>query len=374
MGERDQDGSGVVVVCLPDTPERRHVGDLPANVEVVLLSRGPGPLPDLGRVELLVPAGGAKDVLALGTGAMTGLRVVQTLSAGVDWLRGRVPAGVIVCNARGVYDDPMAEWVVGAILGMQRGMFEARDAQRRAEWRQFVPDELAGRRVVILGFGSIGSAVAMRLRPFGVEVTGVARVRRDGVLGLEDLDRTLPGADILVDLLPLTAETTGLLDARRLALLPPGALVVNAGRGATVEHAGARGRRARRPASGGAGRHRPRTAAPGPSAVAAAGRRDQPAHGRRFTPVACSWLRARRRSDKAVRGRRPAPQPGGSPPAGLRTGGGRAARRSSPARQAAREAGRMSRAGAQASLACTRPRRISATSSPPMTSRPSIVR
>ena len=129
----------------------------------------------------------------------------------------------------------MAEWVVGAILGMQRGMFAARDAQWRAEWRPFVPDELAGRRVVILGFGSIGSAVATRLRPFGVDVIGVARVRRDGVLGLEDLDSVLPGADVLVDLLPLTVETTGLLDARRLGLLPPGALVVNAGRGATVD-------------------------------------------------------------------------------------------------------------------------------------------
>jgi phosphoglycerate dehydrogenase-like enzyme len=91
--------------------------------------------------------------------------------------------------------------------------------------------------VVILGFGSIGSAVAARLRPFGVDVVGLARTRREGVLGLDDLDSTLPTTDILIDLLPLSVETSGLLDGRRLGLLPPGALLVNAGRGATVDTA-----------------------------------------------------------------------------------------------------------------------------------------
>ena len=164
-------------------------------------------------------------------------RVIQTLSAGVDWLVGQVPDGVIVCNARGVFDVPLAEWVVGAILATQRGLLQARDAQATGAWSSFEPAELAGRRAVILGHGSIGSAVADRLRPFGVEVVGVARTARDGVLGMGDLDGVLPTAEILVDLLPLTNETVGLLDARRLALLPDGALVVNAGRGRTVDTA-----------------------------------------------------------------------------------------------------------------------------------------
>jgi phosphoglycerate dehydrogenase-like enzyme len=117
---------------------------------------------------------------------------------------------------------------------MQRGLVRARDAQTRGTWEDFDPQELAGRRVLILGFGSIGSAVADRLRPFEVDITGIARTRRDGALGFEDLDAVLPGADILVDLLPVTSETDGMLDARRLALLPDGALVVNAGRGRTI--------------------------------------------------------------------------------------------------------------------------------------------
>lgn len=235
MTERRPDGREVVVVCLPDVPERHHLGDLPANVEVVLLPGQPGPLPDLSRVELIVPADWARQLVLAEVGAMARLRVIQTLSAGVDWLRGRVPAGIVVCNARGVYDGPMAEWVVGAILAMQRGLIAARDAQLATDWRPFVPNELADLRAIILGFGSIGSAVADRLRPFGVDVVGVARERREGVLGLEDLDEALPAADILIDLLPLSAETVGLLDARRLGLLRPGALLVNAGRGATID-------------------------------------------------------------------------------------------------------------------------------------------
>jgi phosphoglycerate dehydrogenase-like enzyme len=235
VSERRRDGPEAAVVCLPDVPERHQVGELPANVEVVLLPRQPGSRPDLSRVELLVPADWARQLVLAELGAMARLRVVQTLSAGVDWLRGKVPAGVVVCNARGVYDGPMAEWVVGAILAMQRGLITARDAQLATDWRPFEPDELAGRRAIILGFGSIGSAVAERLRPFGVDVVGVARARREGVLGLQDLDEALPAADILIDLLPLSVETAGLLDARRLGLLRPGALLVNAGRGATVD-------------------------------------------------------------------------------------------------------------------------------------------
>lgn len=235
MNEPRHEAGGPVVVCLPDIPERRLMGEFPAHVEVVLVLPDPAPVPDLSRVDLIVPIGRVRQPLFDALGAPGRLRVIQTLSAGVDWLVGRVPEGVMVCNARGVYDGPLAEWVVGVILAFQRGVMRARDAQAEAVWTSFEPDELAGHRIVILGFGSIGTAVADRLRPFGVEIIGVSRTRRDGVRGLDDLDDILPGAEVLVDLLPLTGETAGFLDARRLGLLPDGALLVNAGRGRTVE-------------------------------------------------------------------------------------------------------------------------------------------
>jgi len=225
-----------VVVCLPDIPERSHMGELPATVEVRLVSPEPAPLPDLADVDFIVPLWRIRAALLETLARPPGrLRVIQTLSAGVDWLSGCVPEHVTVCNARGVYDGPLAEWVVGAILAMQRGLVEARDAQARHDWIEFEPPELAGRRVVILGLGSIGTAIADRLRPFGVEITGVARTPRAGTYGLADLDEVLRRADVLVNILPLTGETAGLLDARRLRLLPDGALLVNAGRGRTVQ-------------------------------------------------------------------------------------------------------------------------------------------
>jgi phosphoglycerate dehydrogenase-like enzyme len=226
-----------VVVSLPDVPERVHMGEFPSNVDVRLVPPEPEPVPDLAEVDLIVPFMTLAPLLELLAGPPGRLRVIQTLSAGVDWLIGRVPEHVMVCNARGVYDAPLAEWVVGAILAMERGLVQSRDAQAKRNWEAIEPPELLGRRVVILGLGSIGTAIADRLRPFGVEVIGVGRTARDGVRGLADLDAVLHDAEILVNILPLTSETTGLLDARRLSLLPDGALLVNAGRGRTIETA-----------------------------------------------------------------------------------------------------------------------------------------
>jgi phosphoglycerate dehydrogenase-like enzyme len=97
--------------------------------------------------------------------------------------------------------------------------------------------DVAGLRVVVLGFGGIGREAGRMLAALGCEVTGVARTARDGVRALEDLPALLGDADVLVDLLPLTDATYELVDAELLAGLPDGALVVNAGRGNTVDTA-----------------------------------------------------------------------------------------------------------------------------------------
>lgn len=203
---------------------------LPAEIELRAVPRdGTG----LEGVELLV-GGWITPELMEAVAALDGLRVLQTMSAGTDHIEPTLPAGVTLCNMRGARDVPVAEWCVGALLAAQTGLLEA---TRHTAWREDVraPLELCGARVTILGHGSIGRAVEARLAPFGARVTGVTRSGRDGTRRVDELDELLPRTDALVILAPLTDETRGLLDARRLALLPDGALLVNAGRGAVVD-------------------------------------------------------------------------------------------------------------------------------------------
>jgi phosphoglycerate dehydrogenase-like enzyme len=165
----------------------------------------------------------------------------------VDHLIPLIPPGVVLCRATGVHDVSVAEWAVAAILAMQRRLPDFVLAQAHAEWNRAIAEpgdsssrtvaDLEGMVVLVVGHGSIGRALAARLEPFGARVTGVARHPRDGVEGTEALQRLLPEADVVVDLLPLTPETERFVDASFLAQMKPGALFVNAGRGRTVDTA-----------------------------------------------------------------------------------------------------------------------------------------
>jgi phosphoglycerate dehydrogenase-like enzyme len=176
----------------------------------------------LGDVEFLVPGFGETPALT----AMPALRVVQVLSAGTEWIESSIPPGVTLCNARGARDVPVAEWVVGALLGASSGLLvSARDRV----WEHAPPTEVAGSTVVIVGYGSIGAAVRARLEPLGAEVVPAGRGE------LDDLPRLLPRADAVVVLAPLTDASRGMVDAGFLGAMRDGALLVNAGRGPVVD-------------------------------------------------------------------------------------------------------------------------------------------
>ncbi len=164
-----------------------------------------------------------------------GVRVVQTLSAGVDWILPLVPQGVILCDGSGIHDGPVAEWVVMALLALLKDLPGFLEAQGKPLWAPRVLPDLEGKRVLLLGYGSIGRAVEARLRPFGVEILPVARRDRPGVYTPEDLPHLLPQADAVVLLLPLTPKTRGLVDRDFLARMKPKALLLNAGRGGLVD-------------------------------------------------------------------------------------------------------------------------------------------
>jgi phosphoglycerate dehydrogenase-like enzyme len=162
------------------------------------------------------------------------LRVVQTLTAGVDKLLPQVPDGVVLCNARGAHDASTAEWVVAAILASVREFPYFATEQAAGRWSYQATGCLAGQTVLIAGYGSIGAAVERRLAPFEVQVLRAARSARDGVSPASDIPELLPRADVVVLLVPVTRETIGMVDAAFLSRMKDGALLVNAARGSVV--------------------------------------------------------------------------------------------------------------------------------------------
>jgi phosphoglycerate dehydrogenase-like enzyme len=168
---------------------------------------------------------------------MPKLEVVQVRSAGVDWIVDRIPPHVTLCGARGTRDGAMAEWVAAALLADLKGVRPFAEAQAAHRWKRLDIGDLRDLKVLILGHGSIGRELERLLLPFGARIKGVARRARDGVAPLSELGSLLPWADALVNLLPLTPATRGLVDAQVLAQLPDGALYVSAGRGATTDTA-----------------------------------------------------------------------------------------------------------------------------------------
>jgi phosphoglycerate dehydrogenase-like enzyme len=187
---------------------------------------------------------------------LRGVRVVQSMLAGVDALRPMLPPEVILCDARGVHTVPTAEWVVTTILASYKYLQFYDDLRRGAAWsrrweaedqyrathatdKHFYPpvllEELYGKRVLIVGYGDIGAAIEARLAPFGVEILRVARSARPGVAQIARLPELLPQADAVVLVVPRTTETAGLIGAREIALMKQGALLVNVARGPVID-------------------------------------------------------------------------------------------------------------------------------------------
>lgn len=188
---------------------------------------------------VVVPNYGASPTLLARLSDLPRLAVVQLPSAGYEHALPYVRDEVTVCNGRGVHDAGTAELAVALLLASQRGIDDAVRDAADGRWAPRLRSSLADRRVMVLGYGSIGAAVASRLRAFEVDVVPVAsRARTDGsvrVHGIEEVHALLPGVDAVVVVLPLTGPTERLVDARFLGAMPDGALLVNVGRGRVVD-------------------------------------------------------------------------------------------------------------------------------------------
>jgi phosphoglycerate dehydrogenase-like enzyme len=215
--------ASVVDVAVADTPDElvAEIGD----AEIVFAWR---------------PDGG---LLASGWEKATALRWIQSSSAGVDQLLfpELAESEVILTNAAGIYDDAIAEWVLGTMLVFAKGLIGVLDRQRRREWRHHETEVLARKKVLVAGVAGIGRAVARRCHGMGMRVRGVGRTARPGeepfevVVGTDELADAVTWADYVVDALPGTAATRALFDRNVFAQMRPNARFVNVGRGSTVD-------------------------------------------------------------------------------------------------------------------------------------------
>jgi phosphoglycerate dehydrogenase-like enzyme len=169
---------------------------------------------------------------------MPRLRVLQSLSSGVDNVLDFVPSPVTLCNGSGLHhEEGTAELAVTLILASLRQIPTFALNQSRRSWHHLRTDSLEGKTALLVGHGGIGQGIERRLTPFGAQVMRVSRTAREGVAPLSQLTQLAARADILVVCIALTPETHGLISGEVLAALPSGALVVNVGRGPLVDAA-----------------------------------------------------------------------------------------------------------------------------------------
>lgn len=163
-------------------------------------------------------------------------RWVHTASAGVDHLMcpELADSDTVVTNARGVFDQPIAEYVAALVLTMAKDLPRTLELQREGVWRHRESQRVAGTRACVVGSGPIGRAIVSTLKALGITTALVGRRPRTGIHGPDDLDRLMARADWVIAAAPLTADTHGMFDARRFGMMQPSARFINIGRGQLV--------------------------------------------------------------------------------------------------------------------------------------------
>lgn len=226
---------------------------MPKGVELIPLSDG---LNDEVHIDVWIPdpyQSRAKNIWP----HLRGVKLVLALLAGTEWIPAVVGPHVTICNARGAHNISTAEWTLSAILTMLKYFPLYLDIQRTGDWRRryeatemytrlnpgvrkiYPPvmlEELTGKKVLLVGYGSIGKDIERMLEPFQTEIVRVARTARTDptVHPVTKLDELLPNAEIVVLILPLTEESHGLIGTKQFELMRHGALLINAARGPVV--------------------------------------------------------------------------------------------------------------------------------------------
>jgi phosphoglycerate dehydrogenase-like enzyme len=189
---------------------------------------------------------------------LTGIKLVLSLMAGTEWIPAAVGPHVTICSATGAHNIATAEWTIAAILAMLKYFPLYQEIQRAGVWKQrfkipahyaeitgdkrllyppVMQEELTGKTVLLVGYGSIGKEIERMLEPFNVNLIRMARSARTDptVHSVGDLDALLPQASVVILILPSTAESHHLIGARQMELMQQGTLLVNSARGPIVD-------------------------------------------------------------------------------------------------------------------------------------------
>jgi phosphoglycerate dehydrogenase-like enzyme len=228
--------SSQLTVSVPGKTLREALGALPAGVEFIEWDMS-GPAPR-DTIDIVVPPYmGGTDKLPGLAGVST--RLVQSQSIGYDGVEQVLPPGHVYANAASVHEASTAELTLALILASQRGIPDFVRAATEGRWAPARHASLADRTVLLIGYGGVGQAIEARLLPFETTVVRVAhtsrRDQRGQIHAISELSELLPTADIVVVAVPLTEETTRLVDDEFLSRMPDGALLVNIARGAVAD-------------------------------------------------------------------------------------------------------------------------------------------
>ena len=209
--------------------------NVPSNFKRLSPVTTPVETSDLSEVTFYVPTYmGGRPALEL-TKKMPNLKVLQMPNAGYDDALEFVRKGITLCNGRSIHDDSTAELAVGLTIASLRGFPDFVRNQDKSSWVHVKNKSINDRRIGIIGFGSIGSTIAKMLSGFSVEIVPFTQSGRDNTTAISDLDKHLPTLDVVILILPLTAESKHLFNAKRLSLMKDGALLVNVARGPIVD-------------------------------------------------------------------------------------------------------------------------------------------
>lgn len=190
---------------------------------------------DLSEITFYVPTYmGGRPALEL-TKKMPNLKILQMPNAGFDDALEFVRDGMTLCNGKSIHDDSTAELAVGLTIASLRGFPDFVRNQDKSAWVHVKNKSINDRKIGIIGFGSIGTTIAKMLSGFAVEIIPFTQSGRDNTIAITDLDKHLPTLDVVILILPLTSESRKLFDAKRLALMKDGSLLVNVARGPIVD-------------------------------------------------------------------------------------------------------------------------------------------